>query len=1444
MDFSHVWMLSCPSSRCGAFLMGQNKKERVQRPRRPKPVSSQRASSDPMPGWLKPDGALAAGESFFRPIDWLAFGITTLVTLIGYCLTISPDLTLEDCGELAVGSMYAGVPHPPGYPVWTLYTWLFTKLVPISNIAFRVALSSAFAAALSSGLLALLTCRASARLVHSMEWLGGVEERLTNRITLVGGCVAGLMLGFSGFMWSQAVIVEVYTLSVFSLMGVLCCLYRWTQDTTRMRYLYWTFFWFGICLCNHQTLIVAAMGIETVILFAHPRLGRNFFTVNALVYLLVLVAMVVGATELFSQNAPMQVLFHMLGVSFIAITGLMWVVTITQDGGWGGFNPVREIRDSLKVIWSGLAYAGGAVFYLFMPLASMTNPPINWGYPRTWLGFVHAFTRGQYQQTNPTTDFFQFLGQIRMYIEGAADEFGVFMLLAVLPFVLLLKMKNRERGWMIGSFTIYICLAGLLMILLNPTPDKHGRDMTRVFFAASHVLLAMWIGFGLTLFCALVVRRYIEARLWLGMGLVVAAAFAMVGWSTELAETQFFLNHWTRGFAFCLVVFLAALFLVHRPNQVSVQQKDGQSGPIRNRADVLPIGVVIIILSMLPVWSVLSHWGKNEQRGHLFGFWYGHDMFTPPYTEADGSPIYPEMSENAILFGGTDPGRFNPTYMIFAESFTDPAKRRDPEFDRRDVALITQNALADSTYLDTVRAHYQRSQQIDWEPADPTYLPFASGALGTNFLFGLSGAVDKWMIGMGADWEVRRRTRGSYFEPEHIVKPSALAKRLVQEDELARFILGRLSDKGRQVCVNPPSEGSLRKILASEFNSIVDGEPIWDEAAFVGVEFSNTTLELREQVVALGQVQPRRVEENGRFIRWMQARVRLNRRLIDELFADFIAPGQAGLYPDLELNSPSQIEAEMAFAEYLQEADAREKAGALKPGEIVNRIGDRVSVAGQVSVMQINSKLAKLLFDKNPERDFFIEVSFPLEWMYPHLTPYGIILKLNREEIPEITDEMMRKDRLFWANYQERLTGNWITDDTTVKQIGDWAIKTYRRWDLDGYTGDPAFVRDEAAQKAFSKLRTSIADIYRWRINNYKLAITKEADSSKRDEMKQKQDRMTREYIFALKQAWAFCPYSPEVLSHFTQLLLSLGYDEFKMGNKKSAESRRDDAIELVTTYEKFDPESPMLNHLIRGIQQFNGVLEGKMDSVEKGLGLSEQEKQQIQQQLVGLQQRHTANPDDPKVTLELATIYLRLKQNDQALKLLDALVLQPGLEIGTRFTIASVYENIGQSIKAEQQTKIVRDELRQLEIRLNGEPSNFELALDLATTHVQLGQSQKGIDVLAKVVEQSTINTTNLLMAAQFFNQLGSQKQLESALVVLTRKMPNSPEGWYDLAAVQASQADRTADSWTTLAKALALDRQRRATNAGADNIYQRVMKDPRFTEVRRLQEFKAWQP
>ena len=75
----------------------------------------------------------------FRRMDWLTFLITFAAVWLGYYLTMAPEMTLEDSGELATGSFYAGIPHPPGYPVWTVYTWLWTVLLPIKNVAWRVA---------------------------------------------------------------------------------------------------------------------------------------------------------------------------------------------------------------------------------------------------------------------------------------------------------------------------------------------------------------------------------------------------------------------------------------------------------------------------------------------------------------------------------------------------------------------------------------------------------------------------------------------------------------------------------------------------------------------------------------------------------------------------------------------------------------------------------------------------------------------------------------------------------------------------------------------------------------------------------------------------------------------------------------------------------------------------------------------------------------------------------------------------------------------------------------------------------------------------------------------------------------------------------------------------------------------------------------------------------
>ena len=430
----------------------------------------------------------------------MSFAITTVLVFIGYFLTLAPDLTLEDSGELAVGSFYAGVPHPPGYPVWTIYSWLFTVLVPVSNIAYRVALSSAVAGAFSCGLIALMVSRGSSMILESIGSLKGIERKKENWLCLVCGFAAGLCFGFNGFFWSQSVIVEVYTFGVLSFCMVLCLLLRWMYAPQQLRYLYWAFFLFGVSFTNHQTLIVGAMGIQIAIMLAQPKLGRDLFFANSLIFLMGVWAKGAGKLTSFDSAIPGQVnpLFTIfLLIGFASIAGTIWLVIKTQ----------KLLTEWKALVILGAVWILGALFYFYMPLASMTNPPLNWGYPRTAEGFVHAFTRGQYEKTHPTDSIARLKDQVVMYVESAGEEFTyVYLLIALVPFFFLRRMQSRERAWIIGLAAIWVFLAMLLMILLNPSTDKQSRDLTKVFFTASYMMVTMSIGYGLAIIGALLTQ--------------------------------------------------------------------------------------------------------------------------------------------------------------------------------------------------------------------------------------------------------------------------------------------------------------------------------------------------------------------------------------------------------------------------------------------------------------------------------------------------------------------------------------------------------------------------------------------------------------------------------------------------------------------------------------------------------------------------------------------------------------------------------------------------------------------------------------------------------------------------------------------------------------------------------------------------------------------------
>jgi len=184
-------------------------------------------------------------------------------------------------------------------------------------------------------------------------------------------------------------------------------------------------------------------------------------------------------------------------------------------------------------------------------------------------------------------------------------------------------------------------------------------------------------------------------------------------------------------------------------------------------------------------------------------------------------------------------------------------------------------------------------------------------------------------------------------------------------------------------------------------------------------------------------------------------------------------------------------------------------------------------VSGQIAVMSINALMAKIIFDKNPDRQCYVEESFPLDWMYPHLSPNGFVMKINREALAELSEQIIQRDRKFWRGRVDGMIGPWLTEETPVQTVTEFAERVYGRKNVKGFEGDVRFLRNENAQKMFSKWRSAIGGVYAWRVSNAR----NPAD----------QQRMLAEADFAFRQALALCPSSPEAVFRYVNLLLAQG---------------------------------------------------------------------------------------------------------------------------------------------------------------------------------------------------------------------------------------------------------------------------------------------------------------
>ena len=292
-----------------------------------------------------------------------------------------------------------------------------------------------------------------------------------------------------------------------------------------------------------------------------------------------------------------------------------------------------------------------------------------------------------------------------------------------------------------------------------------------------------------------------------------------------------------------------------------------------------------------------------------------------------------------------------------------------------------------------------------------------------------------------------------------------------------------------------------------------------------------------------------------------------------------------------KLYTPTGEDSQRCFQEYLADAQRRLSENKLKPGEDVKVIEHKVQVSGQVAVMSINGLLTKVIFDHNPDREFYIEESWPLDWMYPYLEPHGLILKLNRQPLAQLSQDTIARDHDYWRKLVAGMLGEWLDERTTPRDVASFVDRVYVRHDLKDFTGDPRYLRNDYASKTFGKLRGSIAGVYAWRLST-------NAPPEFRPKFGTDSRALIQETELAFCQAFALCPYSPEILSRYVNRLLSLDPRQVQMlldlpVIANSVRERVDGALLLAETFLKLDPGNSQVKDLVKTIQAYKKVAEG-----------------------------------------------------------------------------------------------------------------------------------------------------------------------------------------------------------------------------------------------------------
>lgn len=450
---------------------------------------------------------------------YLGAGVSFLVPLILYTITMQPTVPFWDCGEFAAAASVLGNPHPPGAPFWTLIGH-FALLNPFT--ADPVA-GFNFLSVLSASTTSLLLFLSFIRLCRFFI------ENIGEGLRAFAGVIAALCLVFSDSFWFNALECEVYAFGDLFLAVILWLSLRWYQneksgqgashDLLLIAYL------IGLSLGVHQLGLLMIFPVTLLIAMSRsPRFGwKQFLSAVVISSILFFVIYSVLLSRFISWIATGN--WGLLILSLAALAVLWWV---------GSKRSWKNLQFALVAIaFIALGYST----YILVPLRASEHPPLNEGAPSTAKRLVEYLDRDQYGETKllprrlpeqrPTHeatwkdytsdwDFFWRYQTNLMYTRYLAWNFvgrdgemngagidlsktlAIPLLVGLLGLVVTFRRSPKEALVLLGMFLLLgVCTAWFQN---QQEPQPRDRDY---FYVGSFFIVALWIGLG----CAWILER-------------------------------------------------------------------------------------------------------------------------------------------------------------------------------------------------------------------------------------------------------------------------------------------------------------------------------------------------------------------------------------------------------------------------------------------------------------------------------------------------------------------------------------------------------------------------------------------------------------------------------------------------------------------------------------------------------------------------------------------------------------------------------------------------------------------------------------------------------------------------------------------------------------------------------------------------------------------------